>query len=319
VAPSIATGRRALQCGDGSIDECIEADKPVTPVYRCLQTQGCRVTLSASINDDVTAPRPTPTYDVAIDERQSSITTTEYGSFDDDVHVDVISPSSQQPDEDDVTTSADGDGCCTADYCGQEHEDVNDQSDGSRWSRARRTRTAFSYDQLSALESKFRQTRYLSVCERLGLALTLGLTETQVKIWFQNRRTKWKKQNPGHDINGTHHHHQPLQQQTASVARHHHTHQVQDSVADDGGNFPPSPGSRMFGIASPIGGPQAMHDRSACSAVGRDAASQLYFGSVPPTCASRSAIGAFLSVPSRHLRMADVVSGYSVYFPFPSS
>jgi len=92
--------------------------------------------------------------------------------------------------------------------------------DAGRWSRGRRTRTAFSYDQLAALEGKFRLTRYLSVCERLSLALALGLTETQVKIWFQNRRTKWKKQNPGHDINGHHPHHhlvqQSQQQHTAS-------------------------------------------------------------------------------------------------------
>jgi len=67
--------------------------------------------------------------------------------------------------------------------------------------KARRVRTAFTYEQLVALENKFRQTRYLSVCERLALALALRLTETQVKIWFQNRRTKWKKQNPGLDVN----------------------------------------------------------------------------------------------------------------------
>ncbi|XP_061081273.1 NK1 transcription factor-related protein 2-like [Conger conger] len=66
-------------------------------------------------------------------------------------------------------------------------------------SKSRRARTAFTYEQLVALENKFRVTRYLSVCERLNLALSLSLTETQVKIWFQNRRTKWKKQNPGAD------------------------------------------------------------------------------------------------------------------------
>ncbi|CAK9291416.1 unnamed protein product [Gordionus sp. m RMFG-2023] len=65
----------------------------------------------------------------------------------------------------------------------------------------RRARTAFTYEQLVSLEKKFRITKYLSVGERLSMAMSLSLTETQVKIWFQNRRTKWKKQNPGHGIN----------------------------------------------------------------------------------------------------------------------
>merc|ERR1719242_733406 len=70
-----------------------------------------------------------------------------------------------------------------------------------RGGKPRRARTAFTYEQLVSLENKFKTTRYLSVCERLNLALSLNLTETQVKIWFQNRRTKWKKQNPGMDVN----------------------------------------------------------------------------------------------------------------------
>nr|XP_018901569.1 PREDICTED: NK1 transcription factor-related protein 2-like [Bemisia tabaci] len=74
-------------------------------------------------------------------------------------------------------------------------------SKGSSGGKPRRARTAFTYEQLVALENKFKTTRYLSVCERLNLALSLSLTETQVKIWFQNRRTKWKKQNPGMDVN----------------------------------------------------------------------------------------------------------------------
>lgn len=44
----------------------------------------------------------------------------------------------------------------------------------------KRARTAFTYEQLVSLENKFKTTRYLSVCERLNLALSLSLTETQV-------------------------------------------------------------------------------------------------------------------------------------------
>lgn len=45
-----------------------------------------------------------------------------------------------------------------------------------------------------ALEDNFSRQKYLSVPERLVLAKQLGLTEQQIKTWFQNRRTKWKKQ-----------------------------------------------------------------------------------------------------------------------------
>lgn len=76
-----------------------------------------------------------------------------------------------------------------------------DSKSSQNTGKPRRARTAFTYEQLVALENKFKTTRYLSVCERLNLALSLSLTETQVKIWFQNRRTKWKKQNPGMDVN----------------------------------------------------------------------------------------------------------------------
>ena len=80
-------------------------------------------------------------------------------------------------------------------------EHRNKLLDSAKHGKPRRARTAFTYEQLVALENKFKTTRYLSVCERLNLALALNLTETQVKIWFQNRRTKWKKQNPGMDVN----------------------------------------------------------------------------------------------------------------------
>ena len=60
--------------------------------------------------------------------------------------------------------------------------------------KIRRRRTAFTSSQLKSLEEKFHDKKYLTITERNNLAKGLNLTDTQVKTWFQNRRTKWKKQ-----------------------------------------------------------------------------------------------------------------------------
>lgn len=61
--------------------------------------------------------------------------------------------------------------------------------------KPKRTRTIFTADQLERLEKEFDRQQYIVGTQRLYLAADLGLSETQVKIWFQNRRIKWRRQN----------------------------------------------------------------------------------------------------------------------------
>ncbi|XP_068157383.1 LOW QUALITY PROTEIN: homeotic protein empty spiracles [Drosophila tropicalis] len=59
--------------------------------------------------------------------------------------------------------------------------------------KPKRIRTAFSPSQLLKLEHAFESNQYVVGAERKALAQSLNLSETQVKVWFQNRRTKHKR------------------------------------------------------------------------------------------------------------------------------
>ncbi|XP_046851232.1 homeobox protein koza-like isoform X2 [Xenia sp. Carnegie-2017] len=59
--------------------------------------------------------------------------------------------------------------------------------------KKKKARTTFTGRQIWELENTFREKKYLTPAERTDLAELLNVTECQVKIWFQNRRTKYKK------------------------------------------------------------------------------------------------------------------------------
>ncbi|RWS12877.1 homeobox protein HMX3-like protein [Dinothrombium tinctorium] len=119
----------------------------------------------------------------------------------------------------------------------------NTSNNNSQNRRKKKTRTVFTRSQVFQLESTFDMKRYLSSSERAGLAASLHLTETQVKIWFQNRRNKWKRQLAA-ELEAANMAHAAAQRIRAvpilyhPTAAHHHHHHHDATAAQSANNNP---------------------------------------------------------------------------------
>lgn len=74
----------------------------------------------------------------------------------------------------------------------------NDQSSTPAAISHRNTRTTYTAKQLQTLEKVFSEKKYVNFEDRLLISREVGVTEKQVKMWFQNRRTKMRKQLQSH-------------------------------------------------------------------------------------------------------------------------
>ncbi|KAA0719265.1 Homeobox protein engrailed-2b [Triplophysa tibetana] len=91
------------------------------------------------------------------------------------------------------TRAETGDQCSSSDSDSSQRPRSRKPKKKSPSKEDKRPRTAFTAEQLQRLKTEFQNNRYLTEQRRQALAQELGLNESQIKIWFQNKRAKIKK------------------------------------------------------------------------------------------------------------------------------
>ncbi|KAJ1141126.1 hypothetical protein NDU88_007461 [Pleurodeles waltl] len=170
-----------------------------------------------------------PAEDVGVSPRRYIVSHTAIGS--------TCQPKEEEEDEDDGEAHK----LCFLKKSSEGEELRPEELDRPKQRSRRKPRVLFSQAQVFELERRFKQQRYLSAPEREHLASSLKLTSTQVKIWFQNRRYKCKRQRQDKSLELGGHQHPPPPRRVAVPV-----------LVRDG--KPCLGGSQSYGTAYSVGG-----------------------------------------------------------------